>query len=67
MICFGFYQQYKREDPLEVYKNAIRGEQSNHQHQRYQRRLSLESARTLSDSSTDTEGKYLILCAFALI
>lgn len=27
-----------------------------HHHQRYQRRLSLESARTLSDSSTDTEG-----------
>lgn len=27
-------------------------------HNRYQRRLSLDSARTLSDSSTDTEGKF---------
>lgn len=50
--------QYKREDPLvsEAFKSTLR-DLNNHHHSRYQRRSSMESARTLSDSSTDTEGK----------
>lgn len=40
----------------EVFKSTLR-DLSSHHHSRYQRRSSMESARTLSDSSTDTEGK----------
>ncbi|KAJ6634623.1 Ras GTPase-activating protein raskol, partial [Pseudolycoriella hygida] len=46
--------QYKRDDQIE--NHAFINPTRDHHHQRYQRRLSLESARTLSDSSTDTEG-----------
>ncbi|XP_037037077.1 ras GTPase-activating protein raskol isoform X6 [Bradysia coprophila] len=46
--------QYKRDDQVE--NHAFINPTRDHHHQRYQRRLSLESARTLSDSSTDTEG-----------
>lgn len=53
--------QYKRDDGL--YDNHLNQQNNNSNSQlayfnnRYERRLSVESARTLSDSSTDTEGK----------
>lgn len=53
--------QYKRDDGL--YDNHVNNNNTNSSNQlaffnnRYERRLSVESARTLSDSSTDTEGK----------
>lgn len=51
--------QYKRDDG--IYDNHLNNNNSTNQlayfNNRYERRLSVESARTLSDSSTDTEGK----------
>jgi RAS protein activator-like 2 len=53
--------QYKRDDG--IYDNHLNNNNNNSTSQlayfnnRYERRLSVESARTLSDSSTDTEGK----------
>lgn len=55
--------QYKRDDVS--YDNHLNQQNNNGNSQlaffnnRYERRLSVESARTLSDSSTDTEGKVL--------
>lgn len=57
--------QYKREEPLEIppissYPSGNNGRDHHHHginggNNRYQRRMSIDSGRTLSDSSTDTE------------
>lgn len=50
--------QYKRDDAAESNASYTNSTPREHHHHRYQRRLSLESARTLSDSSSDGEGKF---------
>lgn len=54
-----YIQQYKRDDG--IYDNHNNNNNNNNQlayfNNRYERRLSVESARTLSESSSDTEGE----------
>lgn len=64
-IKFSKYFQYKRDDG--IYDNHMNGNGTTNNNQlayfnnRYERRLSVESARTLSDSSSDSEGNKLTI------